>query len=220
AAESTLGNELREVAIRGGNHANIDALRAIATQALKFLFLQHAEELGLQLQRDVADFVEKKCAAVGELEAADFLVDRAGECAALVTEQLGFEQAGRDGRAIDFHKGAFAARTEIVNGASDQLFAGAGLPEDQHGRPCGSDHLDLSQRPFQGRAVTNDFFEVKFAANFFLEVVLFHSELVFKGVDFLERQGVVDGDGDLRGYLLDQLDVLLRENVGTAAGKI
>ena len=28
------------------------------------------------------------------------------------------------------------------------------------------------------------------------------------------------GDGDLRGYLLDQLDVLLRENVRTAAGEI
>ena len=60
------------------------------------LLLQHAQQLRLQLERDVADLVEKQRAAVRQLEAADPLRDRAGERAALVAEELALQQAGRE----------------------------------------------------------------------------------------------------------------------------
>ena len=43
--------------------------------------------LGLEFERNVADFVQKKRAAVGELKAADALRDRAGERAFLMAEK-------------------------------------------------------------------------------------------------------------------------------------
>ena len=69
------------------------AQRARAAQALELALLQHAQQLRLQLQRDLADLVEKHRAVVGQLEAADALRDRAGERAPLVPEQLALEQA-------------------------------------------------------------------------------------------------------------------------------
>ncbi len=83
-------------------------MRAVAAQAFEFLFLQNAQEFGLQLHGQVADFIEEKRAAVGKFEAADFLIDRSGKSAALVAEKFGFEQAAGDGGAIYFHKGALA----------------------------------------------------------------------------------------------------------------
>ncbi len=102
---------------------------------------KHAQELGLEFQRDVADFVQKERSVVGQLEAAKFLRDGAGEGAALVAEQLGFEQAGGDCGAIDFDEGAIAARAEIMDGARDEFLARAGFAANQHGGIGGSDGL-------------------------------------------------------------------------------
>ena len=41
-----------------------------AADALELAVLDHAQELGLQLERQLADLVEEERAAVGELEAA------------------------------------------------------------------------------------------------------------------------------------------------------
>src|ERR1039458_7068436 len=59
---------------------------ARAAQPLELALLQNAQQLGLQLQRDVADFVQKKRALVGQLEAPDLLADGARECALLMAE--------------------------------------------------------------------------------------------------------------------------------------
>jgi len=46
-------------------------------QPLELLLLQHPQKLRLQLKRNIADFIQKECAAVGRLEAADLLRDGA-----------------------------------------------------------------------------------------------------------------------------------------------
>ena len=51
-----------------------------------------AQQLGLQVQRQVVDLVEEERAAVRALEAADALAHRAGEGALLVAEQLALDQ--------------------------------------------------------------------------------------------------------------------------------
>src|ERR1700722_3578970 len=84
AAEGARGDHFGEVAIRGGHEADVHANCLRAAQALKLLLLQDAQKLGLQLERDVADFVEKNRAAVRELEAADSLRDRSRESSAFV----------------------------------------------------------------------------------------------------------------------------------------
>ena len=72
-----------------------------AAEALELALLEHAQQLGLDGRRHLADFVEKQHAAVGLLDAARLGADRAGEGAALVAEQLRLEQLIRKRRAVD-----------------------------------------------------------------------------------------------------------------------
>ena len=133
--------------------------------------------------------------------------DRAGEGAALVAEKLGFEQAGGNGGAVDPDESAFAARAEIVNGAGDDFLAGAGFAEDQDGGGGGSGELDLGESAAKDGAFADNFVEAEFGADFFLEIKLFDGELVLERIDLLEGEGIFEGDGDLRGDLLEQLDI-------------
>jgi hypothetical protein len=88
---------------------------------------------------DLADLVEEEGAAVGELEAAGAARDGAGEGAALVAEELAFDQAGRDRGAVDLDEGLAAARGAEVEGAGDELLAGAALGGDEDGGGAGGD---------------------------------------------------------------------------------
>ena len=60
--------------------------------------LEHAQQLGLQVDGQLADLVQEHRAAVGGLEHALARRHRAGEGAALVTEQLALEQAAAASR--------------------------------------------------------------------------------------------------------------------------
>src|SRR5690606_14789546 len=87
----------------------------------------------------VADLVEEQRAAFSDLEAPLASRDRAGERALLVTEQLAFQQLGRNGAAIDRDERPLPARARIVNRTRDQLLARARLAENQHARIVGGD---------------------------------------------------------------------------------
>ena len=63
----------------------------------------------------------------------------AGERAAHVAEQLGLEQRLGDRAAVDRHEPLRAARAVVVNGARDELLAGAGLAGDEN-RAAGLRH--------------------------------------------------------------------------------
>jgi hypothetical protein len=182
--------------------------------------LQHAKKFGLKFKGKVADFIEEESAAIGEFKAADFLTDGAGEGAALVAEEFGFEKTAGNGGAIDFDESAIAARAEIVDGAGEEFLAGARFAEEEDGGASGSGELDLGESSLERRTLTDNFLEIEFTANFFLEVELLFRELVFQSLDFLEGQRVFDGDGDLRGHLLQELHILRRESVDPAAGSV
>src|SRR5579883_1573643 len=220
AAEFAVSDELSEVGIGGRDDAHIDALGAITAKALELLFLQDAQQLRLEFERKVADLVEKQGAAVREFEAADFLGKGAGEGATFVAEKLGFEEPGRNRGTIDLDEGAFAARTEVVNGAGDDFLTGAGFALNQDRGPRRRSQFDLGESAAEDGAFADDFLEVEFGANLLFEVELFDGEFVFERVDFLEGQSVFEGDGDLRGDLLNELHVLGGKGVGIAAGKI
>ena len=93
--------------------------------------LQDAEELDLHRRRRLADLVEEDRAAVGLVEQPALLADGAGERAALVAEELGLEQRLGEGAAVDRDELPAAAGV-VVDGAGDQLLAGARLAGDQH----------------------------------------------------------------------------------------
>ena len=63
-----------------------------AADRLDDLLLERAQHLGLRLEAHVADLVEEQRAAVGQLELAAAIGDRAGERALHVPEQLALDQ--------------------------------------------------------------------------------------------------------------------------------
>src|SRR5213595_4193773 len=71
--------------------------------------LEHAQQLHLEGGAHLAHLVQEDGAAVGELEHASALPDRARERAALVAEHLGLEQLGGDRAAVDRDEGAIGA---------------------------------------------------------------------------------------------------------------
>src|SRR5262249_42839066 len=76
----------------------------------------------------------------------------AGECAALMTEEFGFNQRLGNCRAVDVHKCRVASRTQVMNRASRELFAGAGRTGDQYRSICGSDAFNHGEKlPHHGR---------------------------------------------------------------------
>src|SRR4029453_19531140 len=105
-----------ESAVGGGDQAHIDGAGAFFADAFEITFLQHAQQLALQFERNFADLVEKQRAAVGELKAPDAVAHRAGEGAADVTEKFAFKEFARDRRAIDPDQRPVAAAARLVDG--------------------------------------------------------------------------------------------------------
>ena len=99
-----------QVLVRRRQHARVDLDPVGAADRLHRLFLQHAQHLGLRLQAHVADLVEKDRPAVGDLELAAPIGDRAGERAAHVAEQLAFDQLLGNRGAVHFDEGAVRRR--------------------------------------------------------------------------------------------------------------
>ena len=69
-AELPLGHPLLQIAVRRGHDAHVDDQRLRAADPFEPLLFQRAQNLGLQGQRQITDFVEKQRAAVRQLEAA------------------------------------------------------------------------------------------------------------------------------------------------------
>src|SRR5690606_19235084 len=86
-AEVAARHLLLEIDVGRGDDANIDLDSGGITDALELALLEHAQELDLQLRLHRADLVEEDRSAVGGFEAADLVLDRAGEAAFHVAEQ-------------------------------------------------------------------------------------------------------------------------------------
>ena len=63
----------------GGDHTNVDFPCAHSPQPLELSLLQYPEELRLQFQRQIANFVQERRTMIGQFDSASLLCDRAGE---------------------------------------------------------------------------------------------------------------------------------------------
>ncbi len=133
-SEAPLRDRRLEVVMRRGYHADIHTLGARGSDALEFPFLQHAQELHLNLRRQVTDLVEENRAAVGQLEPSLAHPHGAGERAFLVTEQLAFHQRRWERGAVDPDQRAGVAPAPLVQRPGEQLLARSGRAEQQHVR--------------------------------------------------------------------------------------
>ena len=100
-AERAVLDRALEVDVGRRDQPERGADRPSAADALDLALLDRAQQLGLQVELQIADLVEEQRAAVGQLELADALLQRAGERALLVAEQRALDQLARNRRHVD-----------------------------------------------------------------------------------------------------------------------
>ena len=81
-----------EVAIGRGDDADVDLDVLAPADAADGAFFEHAQQLDLERERHLADFVEEQRAAIGLFEDPEMTRGRAGEAAAFMSEQFGFDE--------------------------------------------------------------------------------------------------------------------------------
>ncbi len=124
--------------------------------ALELALLNHAQQLALEGWGNVADLVEQDGPAVGEREPPLAAAVGAGEGAALMTEQLAFQQRLRKRRAIHLDEGVLHAWRVIVDELGENLLAHAALATQQDRQVGGRHTARLVERGAQRGTLAND----------------------------------------------------------------
>src|SRR5258707_9268799 len=150
---------------------------------------------------------------MGEFQPTDLLADGAGESPLFMPKQFAFEQARRNGSAVEFDKGAVLTPAVVVNSAGDQLLSRTRIAQQQHSRIAGCDRLHQFQNLLQGWAVSNDVLKIQFAANLLFEIQLFLGKFIFQFRDLTVGKGIFNGDCDLACYLSKKIRIVFAERV-------
>ena len=135
-AEGTVFVGRFQIAVGGRNHAHIDLHPLITAHRTNLFFLQHPQQLGLQLHGQFADFVEEDGAPVGGLEQSLLRFQRSGKSSLFVTKKLALDQRGHQRSAVDGDKRTIAKGPAEMHCPGHQFLARAAFPVDEHGRPC------------------------------------------------------------------------------------
>ena len=155
-AEGAFFDHIFEIFISRGNAAEIDFDNLIAADARDLTLLQHAQQIGLRLQADIADFVEEYRATFGDFKFSLLAILRAGERALFVTKEFAFEQRLGERAAVNDDQGMEAAHAGRVNGAYHQLFPGPTLTGDQHIGVGGAHGFDGLEYFSHGRTLADE----------------------------------------------------------------
>jgi hypothetical protein len=139
-----------------GHDAHVDFGRLRSAEALELAILQKPEELGLERQRQLANLVQKKGAALGELDAPGLARDGPSKRAFLVPEQLTFQQRLGQRRAIDLDEGLSGSGALLVNCACHELLAGAAFAAHEHQRAAGGCAVEQRHRFGHGGRASGD----------------------------------------------------------------
>jgi hypothetical protein len=131
ATESFVANVFFQIAVRRRNYTHIYLDRLHAAKALELVLLEHTEEHDLRVSRKLADLVEEKRSAVRLLKTSFPALDRAGEGAAFMAEQLGGEQRLGDCGAVYLDERCSRAIGESVNRICDDFLASTGFALDK-----------------------------------------------------------------------------------------
>jgi multidrug efflux pump subunit AcrA (membrane-fusion protein) len=139
-AKRALLHHAKEVSVRGGDDAHVDVFGAVVADGGDLAGLEHAQQLRLALERQLADLVEKERALVGLDEGAGAVGHRAGEGALLVAHERARQQLSRRRRAVETDEAAGGAGAEAEGaraggaGGGGEGRAGAiGAQEGQEG---------------------------------------------------------------------------------------
>src|SRR5271157_4523729 len=133
-AEASGLDLLFEVAVGRAQNADVEADRLVGAERIAFALLHRAQQLDLERKRQLADLVEEYGAFVRRLQESHLVLCRARECAALVAEQLAFEQVLGQRAAVDRQEAPVGSLRAEMDRARDQFLAGARFAGDKHAR--------------------------------------------------------------------------------------
>ena len=108
--EGLFVDHIQQIPVGSGDDAHVDRDGPGAAHPGDLHFLQHPQQMDLHLQGQVADLVEENGSVVGALKDAHFSLPLgSGEGPPLVSEELAFDERGRDGAAVDADEALFGA---------------------------------------------------------------------------------------------------------------
>jgi len=157
-AEAPVGDPLPQRGVGRAHDAHVDAHRFGAPDRREGLVLEHAQELGLQVEGDLGDLVEEERAPIGALEEPVSATNRPREGTPDVAEELALEQARAERGAVDRDEGQLAPQALGVYRAGGELLAGPAVSAEQHADVAWADVADqlehaLHRRVGAGHAV-------------------------------------------------------------------
>ena len=126
--------EIAQARVAGGDDAHVRGDLADGTDWANAALLDRAQQARLQAEWHGADLVQEQRAAFRVAEHAGVVARRAGECARSVPKELALDDLGRQRGAIQRHERLIATIAQRVDGAREDLLAGAGFAGDEHRR--------------------------------------------------------------------------------------
>ena len=186
-AEAPRLHLLVEATVRGGDQAHVDLQGRRAAHALELPVLDHPQQLGLELERQLADLVEEEGAAVGDLEPPLAQGGRPGEGALLVAEELALDERGGQGGAVELDEGPLPPGAQRVEGVGDEVLAHAGLALEEHGRRGRRHLLDLGQHVAQRVGAAHHALEARLGLHLLAQVGVVGLEPLAQPPDLGER---------------------------------
>ncbi len=145
-----------QIAVAAGNDADVQLDAFLAAHLHEFPLLDHPQQLRLDVETQVGDFIEKEGPMIGQFKQTVLGLKGTGERAFDVAEQLAFQQALHQGRTIHRDKGLIGSQAVAVNGTRHQFLAGTAFAGDEHRAVARCRAPDLGKHLLHGRTAAND----------------------------------------------------------------
>ncbi len=154
-AEALLAHLRAQIPVGSADDGDVDGDLAAAAHGADLAHLEHAEELRLQVEGQLAELVEEQRPSVRGLEEPGPAAHRPGEGPAHVPEELAREHLPGEPRAVhrDQRPRAPAAGVQRLG---DELLPGARLPRDEDREPLPRHQADGTTHPGDGVAVPDE----------------------------------------------------------------
>ena len=131
-SEPIIADQFSEIAVGRRDQADIDLGGIIRADAADFPLLDHSQELHLEGERRLRDFIQKCRASGGAFQKPFAGCGCAGKGSALVAKELAFQQCFRHCTAVDHDERRCPARAVRVKRSRDQFLARPAFPNHEH----------------------------------------------------------------------------------------
>src|SRR6185436_5870541 len=183
-----------------------------ATHPVEGFLFERPQDLRLERQRQIADFIQEQGTSVGQLELPRLPRTRAGEGAFLVSKEFGLEKRLWNRRAVDGHKRTVGAGAEGMQRACKEFFAGAALALEQDRGIGRRRALQRDGHVLQLGIFAHDLRSPALRRELLSQEYVFrrHPALYERALDHQQQMIRIDGLGEkIQGTVLDGLHCVL-----------